>query len=310
VALAHTLNQCIFDEVVMGSVVASQLRAARGLLGWSQKDLATAAQVGRATIADFEVGKREPYARTLADLRRALEEAGVEFTNGGEPGVKLRKSAVAAPMVPEHPTHAEADPVPQARDPQVTIRKKPGISNISPEQVKAARELLGWSQGELAAKLGVSETAVSLFEREKRRLLALDVSAVRNALEAAGVEFTNGAEPGAKLAPDATPKPDQATMTLEEFLSRLDAYEERRLRSRGVPIGAKGGVKYGFSLLHNRDAASLLLQGKELGRLRWINGGVEFDPAIVRSNPAHGFEDDLDQWAASAYARSFPTSPA
>ena len=294
----------------MGSIVAGQLRAARGLLGWSQKDLATAAQVGRATIADFEVGKREPYARTLADLRRALEEAGVAFTNGGEPGVKLKKSALAATIVPEAPAYVEADPAPQDRDRKVTIRKTSSIASISPEQVKVARELLGWSQGELAAKLGVSETAVSLFEREKRRLLALDVSAVRNALEAAGVEFTTGADPGAKLAPDAGPKTDHATMTLEEFLSRLDAYEERRLRSRGVPIGGKGGVKYGFSLLHNRDAASLLLQGKELGRLRWINGAVEFDPPIVRSNPAHGFEDDLDQWASSAYARSFPTATA
>ncbi len=67
-----------------------QLRAARGLLGWSQSDLAAKANVGRATIADFESGKREPYARTMDALRFALEGAGVEFTNGSEPGVKLK----------------------------------------------------------------------------------------------------------------------------------------------------------------------------------------------------------------------------
>jgi len=75
------------------AISAAQLRAARGLLGWSQGDLAKAANVGRATIADFETGKREPYQRTLDDMRVALETAGVEFTpeNGGGVGVRLRK---------------------------------------------------------------------------------------------------------------------------------------------------------------------------------------------------------------------------
>lgn len=75
----------------MITISAGQLRAARGLLGWSQSDLAKAAQVGRATIADFEAGKRAPYARTLDDLGAALESAGVEFTNGDQPGVRMRK---------------------------------------------------------------------------------------------------------------------------------------------------------------------------------------------------------------------------
>ncbi|WP_113891114.1 helix-turn-helix domain-containing protein [Roseiarcus fermentans] len=74
-------------------ISAAQLRAARGLLGWSQTELALAAKIGRATIADFESGKRGPYARTLDVLRSTLEGAGVEFTNGGEPGVKLRRAA-------------------------------------------------------------------------------------------------------------------------------------------------------------------------------------------------------------------------
>lgn len=36
-----------------------------------------------------------PYARTLADIRRALEEGGIEFIpeNGGGPGARLRKPA-------------------------------------------------------------------------------------------------------------------------------------------------------------------------------------------------------------------------
>lgn len=77
----------------MPLLTAAQVRAARGLIGWSQGDLAAAAKVGRATIADFESGKREPYPRTLDELRAALEAAGVEFIeeNGGGPGVRQRK---------------------------------------------------------------------------------------------------------------------------------------------------------------------------------------------------------------------------
>jgi hypothetical protein len=49
--------------------------------------------VAKATLADFERGARSPYSRTLGDIQRALEAAGVVFIpeNGGGPGVRLRK---------------------------------------------------------------------------------------------------------------------------------------------------------------------------------------------------------------------------
>ncbi len=68
-----------------------QCRAARALLGWSQAVLAEKAAVAKQTLADFERGARQPYPRTLADIRAALEAAGVEFTNGDSPGVRLKK---------------------------------------------------------------------------------------------------------------------------------------------------------------------------------------------------------------------------
>jgi transcriptional regulator with XRE-family HTH domain len=88
---------------VLGAISAGQLRAARGLIGWSQGDLAKAADVGRATIADFEAGKREPYARTLDNLRAALETAGVIFVeeNGEGPGVRLRKPIAPPAYTPK-----------------------------------------------------------------------------------------------------------------------------------------------------------------------------------------------------------------
>lgn len=75
------------------SFTPGQCRAARALIGWSQDQLAAASKVAKATIANFEAGRRSPYERTLVDLQRALETAGVIFTNGGEPGVKLRAQA-------------------------------------------------------------------------------------------------------------------------------------------------------------------------------------------------------------------------
>jgi transcriptional regulator with XRE-family HTH domain len=49
--------------------------------------------VAKATVANFEAGKRSPYDRTLQEMRSALEAAGVEFIpeNGGGAGVRLAK---------------------------------------------------------------------------------------------------------------------------------------------------------------------------------------------------------------------------
>jgi ribosome-binding protein aMBF1 (putative translation factor) len=74
---------------------AAQCRAARALVDWSQAQLSAASKVAAKTIADFERGNRTPYDRTLSDIKRALESAGVIFVaeNGEGPGVRLRKSS-------------------------------------------------------------------------------------------------------------------------------------------------------------------------------------------------------------------------
>jgi len=63
------------------------------MLAWNQGRLADAANVSRTTVVEFEGGRRAPHSNNLAAIRAALEAAGVEFTNGDAPGVRLRKPA-------------------------------------------------------------------------------------------------------------------------------------------------------------------------------------------------------------------------
>lgn len=67
-----------------------QIRAARGLLNWTVQELAEKVGVHRNVISNIEAGRYAGDAETLAAIRRVLEGAGVEFTNGRWPGVRLR----------------------------------------------------------------------------------------------------------------------------------------------------------------------------------------------------------------------------
>ena len=75
------------DSVQMKAI---QMRMARAALGWGVRDLAAKAGVTANTVTRIENGA-DAKASTLEAIRRALESAGVEFTNGDAPGVKLRK---------------------------------------------------------------------------------------------------------------------------------------------------------------------------------------------------------------------------
>jgi predicted transcriptional regulator len=78
-----------------------QLKAARALIGWSQEELASAAEVSLPTIKRLEAAEGWLAGRqtTAHKIRVALEKAGVEFIdeNGGGPGVRLRKRQRAKP---------------------------------------------------------------------------------------------------------------------------------------------------------------------------------------------------------------------
>ena len=63
---------------------------------------------------------------------------------------------------------------------------------ITGERVKAARKLLSWSQQTLAFEAGVTQSTAAKFETG---LEGRAISAMRLALQAAGVEFRDGEPP-------------------------------------------------------------------------------------------------------------------
>lgn len=70
-----------------------QIAAARVLLGIDQAELASRARISVPTLRRME-GSNGPatgYANNVAAVVAALEAAGVEFTNGDQPGVRMRK---------------------------------------------------------------------------------------------------------------------------------------------------------------------------------------------------------------------------
>ncbi len=148
-----------------------QVKAARLLLGWSMSRLGMRSGTSMHTVRIFERSGQvaKLYCRTdqvdaVAAIRDTLEAAGIEF-------------------IPE------AGPV-------------------TPDQLKAARALLRWSLDRAGARSGTSAQLVSTFEKTGRimsmnapgRPVQIDaVATVRSTLEAVGVEFTDGDQPGVKL---------------------------------------------------------------------------------------------------------------
>jgi transcriptional regulator with XRE-family HTH domain len=90
----------VLDEMLGKSILKvsiRQIKAARALLGWSQDDLANAAEISVPTIKRLEaldgpLGGRDQTAEKIVG---AIVSAGVEFIdeNGGGPGVRLRKAS-------------------------------------------------------------------------------------------------------------------------------------------------------------------------------------------------------------------------
>ena len=77
-------------------ISGKQIRAARALLGWKQRELAAAAGLSEVSIKNAERGVVDSRGSTLNAIQRAFDRAGVVFldtgdTRNGGPGVRLKE---------------------------------------------------------------------------------------------------------------------------------------------------------------------------------------------------------------------------
>ena len=85
------------------TILPSQIRAARALIGWSQETLAKSSSVSISTIKDFEAGRRDIGSDHAGALQEALTKAGIQFISlnrTGGPGVR-RESEI--PTISKQP---------------------------------------------------------------------------------------------------------------------------------------------------------------------------------------------------------------
>lgn len=82
----------IFDNEIL-MITPRQIRSARALLGWTQKDLAQKCGLSTGGINRLEKEVSDPRSSTLRVIQAALEQEGIVFIQEEAfEGVKLRKS--------------------------------------------------------------------------------------------------------------------------------------------------------------------------------------------------------------------------
>jgi transcriptional regulator with XRE-family HTH domain len=90
-------------------ISGAQIRGARGLLGWPRHELARRAAVSDATVYALETARSmAANPSTLAAIQATLEAAGIEFLDGGAPGVRLHFKSGDDPIA--SPTAPTSDP--------------------------------------------------------------------------------------------------------------------------------------------------------------------------------------------------------
>jgi predicted transcriptional regulator len=77
-------------------ITGGQIRAARGLLGWTQVELAEASGVSEISIKNIERGVTDARSSTLKAIQDAFSKAGVVFldpgdTRDGGHGVRMKR---------------------------------------------------------------------------------------------------------------------------------------------------------------------------------------------------------------------------
>lgn len=74
------------------AITTAQIRGARGILNWSQQDLAQRTGISATSIGAIENGQTTPRESTLATIRKTFENADIEFI--GMEGIRVRSGDI------------------------------------------------------------------------------------------------------------------------------------------------------------------------------------------------------------------------
>jgi DNA-binding XRE family transcriptional regulator len=80
-------------------ITPRQIRAARGLMDWTQGDLADSVGISRSTIAAIEKGTANPSREVMDNIRATFERSRVEFLP--QEGVRIRHPAISEDDAPD-----------------------------------------------------------------------------------------------------------------------------------------------------------------------------------------------------------------
>ncbi|QWD89707.1 helix-turn-helix transcriptional regulator [Polynucleobacter sp. MWH-CaK5] len=73
-------------------ITSGQIKAARALVDWTARELATKAEIGFSTLIRLESANGVPAGniKTIDAVKKALEDAGIEFIGTPENGAGVR----------------------------------------------------------------------------------------------------------------------------------------------------------------------------------------------------------------------------
>ena len=108
------------------------------------------------------------------------------------------------------------------------------MTTLSPNQIRAARALLDWSQNDLGQRTGLSQAAIANIETAKHRPNDNTQTAMLTAFSMAGIEFIDG---GVRLRPDGMEViegPDFAARMPGIYFETMLRYDAEEVLINGV----------------------------------------------------------------------------
>jgi DNA-binding XRE family transcriptional regulator len=136
-------------------ITPAQIKGARAMLGLKQIELAQRAGISETGLIDIESGDADPKTSTLTAIQRALEGAGIEFTNGGRPGARMKPLEKGDRVRLRSASARHAETLGVSADEVLTVEDRAHLPGHAP-----------WGHIRLRSSRGVSGyVEPSLFER-------------------------------------------------------------------------------------------------------------------------------------------------